>query len=97
VSLISDRGRMALVDSILELLEELVGEAVAAIVIDGVTGFLPAITIAHLLIAKGFLDDKGDGKPSKQQVSQVRSILKHYPDRFEPRCKGRITYFRLRD
>jgi len=87
---------MALIDSISEVLAEVVEEAVGAIVIDGITGFLPVFTIVRLLVAKGVLDDKGDGEPSKSQVIHVRSTLRRYPDRFEQKRKGRTTYFRSR-
>ena len=83
---------MGLEDAIDQLLFEMVNAA-GSIVLDGVAGFFPAVTIAKLLVQGGLMEDKGGGRPTKRQVTAVRGVLKRMP-RVVKRERSGVVYYR---
>ncbi len=80
---------MALEDAILEVLSAIVEDAASPI-----PGFITLLTIAHLLVQRGYMSPKGrNGETSRRQALLLKRIL----DSMEPiekRRSGRRTYYR---
>lgn len=82
---------MLSLESIIESLAD-VAETVA---IDGVMGFIPLLTVARLLIARGAMQDTGRGEPTRRQLQYLKSRLSSCPDQLELRIRKDGIYLRL--
>ena len=81
---------------LVEWIEEVLTDVVGDMVIDGLTGFFPALTVARLLVARGYYPDEEGGEPSKRRQGEVRRSLITNRERFglEARQKRNRVYFR---
>lgn len=82
---------MLSLESIIEVLTEIT-ETVA---IDGVTGFVPILAVARLLMMRGAMNDTGRGEPTSRQVAYLRSQMSRFPSQIELKVRRDGVYLRL--
>lgn len=79
-------------------LEDIIGAVLGVsenIVIDGLTGFLPLLMVARLLIASGAMRDKGQGEPTRRQLQHLSRTVSRYPEQLDIRVLKDGIYVRV--
>jgi hypothetical protein len=79
----------------LESIIEAIMDITETVAIDGVTGFVPVLAVARLLMMRGAVKDTGRGAPTSRQLGYLRSQATRFPDRLELRIRRDGAYLKL--